>query len=57
MAGPVAQITVSDSGRWRSPRGSNRGRGLKIIETAMDDVAVNTTEAGTDIVMIRRLGA
>ncbi len=51
-----AQITVRDAGRWRSPRGSNRGRGLKIIETAMDDTSVDATPAGTTISMRRRLG-
>jgi anti-sigma regulatory factor (Ser/Thr protein kinase)/GAF domain-containing protein len=49
------EITVSDHGRWRSPRGTNRGRGLKIIETAMDEVSVDATPHGTAIVMRRRL--
>ena len=53
-AGEV-QITVRDAGRWRSPRGHNRGRGLRIIETAMDEVSVDTTPAGTEIVMRRQL--
>ncbi len=51
-----ARITVQDAGRWRSPRGSNRGRGLRIIETAMDEMSVDATPAGTAIVMRRRLG-
>jgi anti-sigma regulatory factor (Ser/Thr protein kinase) len=51
-----ARIVVSDAGRWRAPRGANRGRGLKIIETAMDEVAVNAAASGTQIVMTRRLG-
>ncbi len=50
-----AQITVRDAGRWRTPRGVNRGRGLKIIETAMDEVSVDSTPEGTAIVMRRRL--
>ena len=50
------RITVSDAGRWRSPRGSNRGRGLKIIETAMDEVSVDPGPLGTAIVMRRQLG-
>jgi anti-sigma regulatory factor (Ser/Thr protein kinase)/GAF domain-containing protein len=50
------EITVTDAGRWRSPRGTNRGRGLKIIETAMDEVSVDATPHGTAIVMRRQLG-
>jgi anti-sigma regulatory factor (Ser/Thr protein kinase) len=50
-----AQIVVRDAGRWRSPRHTNRGRGLKIIETAMDEVAVTAAPSGTEIVMRRRL--
>ncbi|MFL5864150.1 MAG: SpoIIE family protein phosphatase [Solirubrobacteraceae bacterium] len=48
-------FVVRDSGRWRAPRGSNRGRGLRIIRAAMDDVEVNSSDTGTDIVMHRRV--
>jgi anti-sigma regulatory factor (Ser/Thr protein kinase) len=48
-------ITVRDSGSWRAPRGKDRGRGLAIIEAAMDAVEVKPTEAGTEISMRRRL--
>jgi anti-sigma regulatory factor (Ser/Thr protein kinase) len=48
-------ITVTDTGQWRSPRGENRGRGLTIIETAMDKVKIDATPEGTEIVMRRRL--
>jgi anti-sigma regulatory factor (Ser/Thr protein kinase) len=54
--GDEVMIAVRDAGRWRPPRGEDRGRGLTIIETAMDDVEVNTTTEGTEIVMRRRLG-
>jgi anti-sigma regulatory factor (Ser/Thr protein kinase)/GAF domain-containing protein len=49
-------ITVRDTGRWRAPRGRNRGRGLTIIEAAMDNVRVSSTSEGTEIAMRRRLG-
>jgi anti-sigma regulatory factor (Ser/Thr protein kinase) len=49
-------ITVRDSGRWRPPRGESRGRGLTIVDEAMDDLEIKQTEAGTEIVMRRRLG-
>lgn len=48
-------VTVTDSGSWRSPRGENRGRGLTIIETATDDFEINQTDAGTEVVMRRRM--
>jgi anti-sigma regulatory factor (Ser/Thr protein kinase)/putative methionine-R-sulfoxide reductase with GAF domain len=48
-------FVVSDVGRWRAPRGQDRGRGLTIIRAAMDEVEVTSSEAGTEIVMRRRL--
>jgi anti-sigma regulatory factor (Ser/Thr protein kinase) len=48
-------FVVSDAGRWRAPRGHDRGRGLMIIRTAMDDVEVNSSATGTEIVMHRKL--
>ena len=52
-----AVFTVRDWGRWRPARRGNRGRGLRIIDAAMDDVRLETTPTGTTIVMRRRLGA
>jgi GAF domain-containing protein/anti-sigma regulatory factor (Ser/Thr protein kinase) len=49
-------ITIRDTGRWRAPRGESRGRGLTIIDEAMDSLQINPTEDGTEIVMRRRLG-
>jgi anti-sigma regulatory factor (Ser/Thr protein kinase)/putative methionine-R-sulfoxide reductase with GAF domain len=57
VSGDEAVITVRDAGRWRPPRGADRGRGLTIIETAMDGVDVDATTNGTAIVMRRRLRA
>jgi anti-sigma regulatory factor (Ser/Thr protein kinase) len=48
-------ITVIDEGQWRARRGENRGRGLQIMDAAMDGVEVRTTECGTEIEMRRRL--
>jgi len=48
-------FVVTDAGRWRAPRGQDRGRGLTIIRAAMDDVEVNSSEMGTEIVMHRKL--
>ncbi|HET8979956.1 MAG TPA: SpoIIE family protein phosphatase [Solirubrobacteraceae bacterium] len=49
------RIVVRDVGQWRTPRGTNRGRGLKIMESAMDEVSVDAAPSGTEIVMKRRL--
>jgi anti-sigma regulatory factor (Ser/Thr protein kinase) len=46
---------ISDAGRWRPPRGQDRGRGLTIIRAAMDDVEVATSDVGTEVVMHRRI--
>ncbi len=54
-AGDEVTIVVRDQGRWRAPRGSNRGRGLRIMNSAMDHVEVSSGEEGTTIVMRRRL--
>ena len=48
-------VTVRDEGRWRAPRGQNRGRGLSIIVAAMDDVQIDRTADGTEVVMRRRI--
>ena len=50
-------MTVRDNGHWRAPRGQNRGRGLSIIVAAMDDVQIDRTAGGTEVVMKRRLGS
>jgi anti-sigma regulatory factor (Ser/Thr protein kinase)/putative methionine-R-sulfoxide reductase with GAF domain len=47
--------TVRDVGNWRVPRGEHRGRGLAIIGTVMDEVDVQSTEGGTEIVMRKRV--
>ena len=53
----LVRLTVSDSGRWRPPRGTNRGRGLLLMEALMDAVDVRHGESGTVVVLERRLGA
>jgi anti-sigma regulatory factor (Ser/Thr protein kinase)/putative methionine-R-sulfoxide reductase with GAF domain len=53
----VVTLAVRDTGRWRAARGANRGRGLKIIAAAVDELDVRTTDAGTEVVMRHTLGA
>ena len=50
------RITVGDSGRWREARGTTRGRGLVIMRELMDEVHVNRTDDGTEIVLVHNLG-
>ena len=49
-------ITVTDSGRWRPPRGQNRGRGLPLMHELMDTVDVSETERGTAVTLAKALG-
>jgi anti-sigma regulatory factor (Ser/Thr protein kinase)/GAF domain-containing protein len=56
IEGDEVVVGVRDTGRWRAPRGRNRGRGLTIIEAAMDSVHVSSSADGTEIVMRRTLG-
>jgi anti-sigma regulatory factor (Ser/Thr protein kinase)/putative methionine-R-sulfoxide reductase with GAF domain len=53
----LVTVTVRDTGHWRAPRGGHRGRGLKMIEAAIDELAVTTGETGTEVVMRHRLGS
>jgi GAF domain-containing protein/anti-sigma regulatory factor (Ser/Thr protein kinase) len=51
----LVTVTVRDTGRWRTPRGGHRGRGLKMIAAAVDELDLRTTEAGTEVVIRHRL--
>ncbi|HEX2410738.1 MAG TPA: SpoIIE family protein phosphatase [Solirubrobacteraceae bacterium] len=50
------RVTVRDHGRWRAPRGSNRGRGLPLMHALMERVDVEHSEEGTVVVLERTLG-
>lgn len=43
---------VHDSGRWRQPRLDRGGRGLRVMQALVDDVAIERTDGGT-IVRLR----
>jgi serine phosphatase RsbU (regulator of sigma subunit)/anti-sigma regulatory factor (Ser/Thr protein kinase) len=49
------EFTVRDWGTWRDPRGTNRGRGMLLMEGLMDDVKVSTSKRGTTVRMTKRL--
>jgi anti-sigma regulatory factor (Ser/Thr protein kinase) len=48
-------VVVRDRGRWRAPRGVNRGRGLSMMHALMHSVDVEHGEDGTTIVLRRTL--
>jgi anti-sigma regulatory factor (Ser/Thr protein kinase) len=48
-------VVVRDQGRWRPPRGHNRGRGTLLMQELMDHFEVNTSEEGTVVRMRRRV--
>jgi PAS domain S-box-containing protein len=55
VSGGELSVAVSDTGAWRERRGTDRGRGLKIMDGLMDAVEVDSTPAGTTVRMTRRL--
>jgi GAF domain-containing protein/anti-sigma regulatory factor (Ser/Thr protein kinase) len=52
----LVTVTVRDHGHWRPPRGTNRGRGLPMMEALMERVEVTHTDEGTFVVLERTLG-
>jgi anti-sigma regulatory factor (Ser/Thr protein kinase) len=54
-AGEVV-ILVRDSGSWRAPRGTNRGRGLELMQGLTDSLEVVRDSDGTTVRLVRRLG-
>jgi serine phosphatase RsbU (regulator of sigma subunit)/anti-sigma regulatory factor (Ser/Thr protein kinase) len=49
------RFTIRDRGRWRPPRGENRGRGLPLMRALMDDVEIRETAGGTEVELVRML--
>jgi len=42
-------VTVRDYGSWRPPRGTNRGRGIKMMEALVDSVEIDRRDDGTTV--------
>jgi len=42
-------VTVRDYGSWRPPRGTNRGRGIKMMEALVDEVEIDRDDNGTTV--------
>ena len=57
FADGVVTLAVRDAGRWRAPREGDRGRGLQMIQATVDELDVRSTDAGTELLMRRRLGS
>ena len=55
-ARPRHASTIRDDGRWRPPRGANRGRGLPLMRALMEHVDVQHTDKGTTVVLERAIG-
>jgi len=50
------EIAVRDQGSWREERPGDHGRGLDLMRTLMDTVAVEPGPGGTTVSLRRRLG-
>jgi GAF domain-containing protein/anti-sigma regulatory factor (Ser/Thr protein kinase) len=55
LEGSSVRIAVRDRGRWRRPRGEDRGRGLAMMRALMDTVDVRRSGDGTEVVLGRAL--
>jgi anti-sigma regulatory factor (Ser/Thr protein kinase) len=54
--GSEVEIAVRDQGSWREQREGDHGRGLDLMRTLMDTVAVEPSPKGTTVSLRRRLG-
>lgn len=48
--------TISDNGKWRSPRGANRGRGTQLMRQLSDELHIEQGDEGTTVQLSRKLG-
>ena len=55
-SGSEVEIGVRDHGSWREERPGDHGRGLDLMRTLMDSVAVEPGPAGTTVSLRRRVG-
>ena len=54
--GGEVEIAVRDQGSWREERPGDHGRGLDLMRTLMDTVAVEPSPEGTTVSLLRTLG-
>ena len=57
VAGDGREVTVvvRDSGSWRPPRGTNRGRGIMMMEALVDSVEIDRGDDGTTVTLHHHL--
>jgi anti-sigma regulatory factor (Ser/Thr protein kinase) len=56
--GDGLQVTVTDTGAWKTPRdsaGSHRGRGISLMRHLMEDLTIRSSGAGTTVHMYARI--
>ena len=56
LDGDTLSMTITDTGTWREPRETDRGRGLLLARAVMEEVEVETGQRGTTIKMRRKVG-
>ncbi|MGH2789097.1 MAG: SpoIIE family protein phosphatase [Actinomycetota bacterium] len=54
-SGGVVTVTVRDYGHWRPPRETDRGRGLELMRSLVDEVNVTPAADGSRVQLVRRL--
>jgi serine phosphatase RsbU (regulator of sigma subunit)/anti-sigma regulatory factor (Ser/Thr protein kinase) len=55
LASSAVVAEIRDRGRWRAPRGRNRGRGMTLIEGLTDQLEIDRTDDGTWVTMRKNL--
>jgi serine phosphatase RsbU (regulator of sigma subunit)/anti-sigma regulatory factor (Ser/Thr protein kinase) len=53
--GQDVTVTVRDLGRWRIVRRQGGGKGLEIMRSLVDSVTIDSDDAGTVVIMTKRL--
>jgi GAF domain-containing protein/anti-sigma regulatory factor (Ser/Thr protein kinase) len=53
----LIRVVVRDEGRWRAPRGTNRGRGLPLMRALVERVDIDHGDTGTIVVLERVIGS
>ena len=56
--GDGLQVTVTDTGAWKTPRdiaGSHRGRGISLMRHLMEDLIIRSSGTGTTVHMYARI--
>ena len=53
---PDVVATIRDTGRWRSPRGDDRARGITIMRRCADQFSIKRTVDGTEVTLRFRIG-